>query len=101
MSSAQILAEYLPRIAEALETLAKQGAKPAPAPLSDTAYAVDVARPAFEKGERLQAWAALSGVPGVPFTPAEHVLNDAIRQATKPETIEWLAAIAERYGFKP
>jgi hypothetical protein len=28
------------------------------------------------------------------------VLLDAIRQATKAETIEWLAAIAERYGFK-
>ena len=29
------------------------------------------------------------------------ILQDAIRQATKAETIEWLAAIAERYGFKP
>lgn len=32
---------------------------------------------------------------------SEKVLQDAIRQATKPETIAWLAAIAERYGFKP
>ena len=31
----------------------------------------------------------------------EHILRDAIKQATKAETIEWLAAIAERYGFKP
>jgi len=29
------------------------------------------------------------------------VLQDAIKQATKAETIEWFAALAERYGFKP
>lgn len=28
------------------------------------------------------------------------MLQDAIRQATKPETIDWLASLAERYGFK-
>lgn len=37
------------------------------------------------------------------YTSPEQISNtlrDAIRQATKLETIEWLAAIAERYGFK-
>jgi len=29
------------------------------------------------------------------------VLRDAISQATAPATVHWLAAIAERYGFKP
>lgn len=31
---------------------------------------------------------------------AVDVLDDAVRQATDPHTIAWLAAIAERYGFK-
>lgn len=35
------------------------------------------------------------------MTTEGRILSDAIRQATKAETIEWLAAIAERYGFKP
>lgn len=63
-------------------------------PQSDTAYAVDVARPAFEKAERLLAW-----FDGKAIGCGDLILHDAIRQATKPETVEWLAAIAERYGF--
>lgn len=31
---------------------------------------------------------------------AKRILNDAIRQATRAETIEWLASLAARYGFK-
>lgn len=33
--------------------------------------------------------------------PAADVLRAAIIQATKAETIEWLASLAERYGFTP
>lgn len=35
------------------------------------------------------------------MSPAHPVLRDAIAQATKAETITWLASLAERYGFKP
>lgn len=34
-------------------------------------------------------------------TNTDALLRDAITQATKAETIEWLASLAERYGFKP
>lgn len=35
-----------------------------------------------------------------PTERSADILVDAVRQATDPKTIEWLAAIAERYGFK-
>lgn len=38
---------------------------------------------------------------GFSIGPAHQMVRDAINQATKAETIEWLAAIAERYGFQP
>lgn len=38
---------------------------------------------------------------GFAWASADSILSDAITQAAKAETIEWLASIAERYGFKP
>jgi len=47
--------------------------------------------------DALTAW--LDGIDGSHFT-ASCILRDAIKQATRAETIEWFASIAERYGFK-
>jgi len=83
------------RIADALEKIASTPHKAEAQPLSDTSYAMKVARPAHELGDALQAWMLADGL----GHSGALVLRDAIQQATKPETIEWLAAIAERYGF--
>lgn len=54
-----------------------------------------------EKAARLIRWLIGDGErPMKDKTNGECILIDAINQATKAETIEWLAAIAERYGFK-
>ena len=49
----------------------------------------------------LTAWLEDLGGRGESIGAWHQIGRDAINQATKAETIEWLAAIAERYGFKP
>lgn len=51
--------------------------------------------------DALLAWLNARSYRGEDIGASLQILRDAINQATKAETIEWLAAIAERYGFKP
>jgi len=46
--------------------------------------------------KELTAWLEIDGH----LHTASAILCDALRQATLPATVHWLAAIAERYGFQ-
>lgn len=46
--------------------------------------------------DKLDGWLRAEDTP-----TSFEILTDAIMQSTGPHTVEWLAAIAERYGFKP
>lgn len=95
----------LERIAAAIEKFGKPdgvvGGVPIRTQIIDVKDAAEFRKPSdatVALSNRLLAWFGDLKEPVAMKCAA--VLDDAIRQATDPKTIEWIAAIAERYGFK-
>lgn len=83
----------LERIAAALESFDAPRRAPAPPPVDKitpetTSLAAKLERWFMDPADRTNGRAL-------------NVIVDAIMQATKAETVEWFAALAQRYGFEP
>lgn len=69
-----------------------------------TGWPEDQTADAADAAERIAAGKLATDIAvwfsGRPDAVSRAAVQDMIESATLPETVEWIAAIAERYGFK-